>query len=116
MCAFDFAGSGLSEGNCVSFGYFEKSDIGAVVEHLRKTRGINEVILWGRSMGAVAALLYAGGRGDIRAIVADSPFTSMRALLVDIINSYIPLPNFLTHFIVSRLQTGILEQASFDIL
>jgi alpha/beta superfamily hydrolase len=34
--AFDFAGSGLSEGSYVSLGYNEKSDIASVVELLRK--------------------------------------------------------------------------------
>lgn len=114
VCAFDFSGSGQSEGEYVSFAYYEREDIGAVVDHLRRARGVSEVVLWGRSMGAVAAILYASGRSDIKAVVADSPFVSMQALLVDIINSYIRLPDFLSSFLISRLQAAVQQQAGFD--
>jgi pimeloyl-ACP methyl ester carboxylesterase len=59
LCSFDFAGSGLSEGDTASSGYREARDVAAVVEELVNNRGFTEVILWGRSMGAVAALIYA---------------------------------------------------------
>jgi hypothetical protein len=36
VVAFDFSGSGLSEGEYVSLGYYEKDDLATVVQHLRE--------------------------------------------------------------------------------
>ena len=57
-CIFDFAGYGNSEGKSVSLGCREIWDIETVINHLNKNFNQQKVILWGRSMGAVAALLY----------------------------------------------------------
>ena len=58
LVAFDFAGSGLSDGDFVTLGWHERHDVGSVVKYLRE-RGFERVALWGRSMGAVSALLFA---------------------------------------------------------
>jgi len=50
--AFDFAGSGLSDGEYVSLGWFEREDLSEVISHLRATNVVSLVALWGRSMGA----------------------------------------------------------------
>ena len=63
---FDFAGSGLSEGKYVSLGnyfvmkgYYEAEDIKCVIKNLKTKINTNiKIVLWGRSMGAVAALKY----------------------------------------------------------
>ena len=52
--AFDFAGSGKSDGENVSLGYYEREDLMCVVAHLRATDVVSTVALWGRSMGAGA--------------------------------------------------------------
>lgn len=49
---FDFAGSGLSEGDFVTLGVKEADDIATVLEYLKAK--VRDVFLWGRSMGAVA--------------------------------------------------------------
>lgn len=53
--AFDFAGSGKSDGEHVTLGYFEREDLLCVVAHLRATDVVSTIALWGRSMGAGAA-------------------------------------------------------------
>lgn len=58
LCIFDFAGYGNSEGTFVSLGSKEIWDIECVIEHLKEHYRQKKFILWGRSMGAVAALLY----------------------------------------------------------
>ena len=58
FCIFDFAGYGNSEGETVSLGCREIWDIECIIEHLREHYHQYQFILWGRSMGAVAALLY----------------------------------------------------------
>ena len=115
FCAFDFSAAGHSEGQYVSFGYHETADIDAVLQYLFSLGPIREVILWGRSMGAAASILYASAHPEVRAVVADSSFMSMRQLLTDVVNSYIPLPDFLSSFIVTRLNRAIQEKAGFDI-
>lgn len=50
--AYDFSGSGLSEGEYVSLGYYEKEDLKSVVEYLRLEGKTSKIGLWGRSMGA----------------------------------------------------------------
>ncbi len=42
-----------------SLGYFEKEDLKIVIQYLRSTGYIGSIGLWGRSMGAVTALLHA---------------------------------------------------------
>jgi len=114
FCAFDFSGAGHSEGRYVSFGYYEQEDLTSILSYLR-SQGLPEAILWGRSMGAVAALLYTCSHEGIRAVVADSPFASLKELLRDVINSYVPLPSLVTDFLIARLQTSILSLADFDL-
>ena len=55
--SFDFAGSGKSDGDYVSLGYFEQEDLSCVVKHLRSLDispnvRISKIAAWGRSMGA----------------------------------------------------------------
>jgi alpha/beta superfamily hydrolase len=42
ICSFDFSGAGYSEGDYVTLGFFEKDDIKAVVDFLRKEFGIQK--------------------------------------------------------------------------
>ena len=58
LCSFDFSGCGLSEGEYISLGWHEKDDVDLVVKYLSTTKKITKIALWGRSMGAVATLLY----------------------------------------------------------
>lgn len=58
--SFDFGGCGLSEDSNekmqeewrLSLGFYEKIDLGRVIEYIVES-GRHELILWGRSMGAV---------------------------------------------------------------
>jgi alpha-beta hydrolase superfamily lysophospholipase len=56
---FDFAGCGLSEGDYISLGYYERGDVDAVFRYLRELGTVSSIGIWGRSMGAVTALMYA---------------------------------------------------------
>lgn len=56
---FDFAGCGLSEGEYISLGYYEKGDVDVVFKYLRELGTVSSIGIWGRSMGAVTALMYA---------------------------------------------------------
>lgn len=65
VAAFDFSGCGLSEGEFLSLGFFEAQDCAAVVDELRRRFGVGPAVLWGRSMGAVSALVYAATGGSL---------------------------------------------------
>lgn len=62
-------GSGLSDGKWVTLGAHEVEDLGVVVRHLRSQGGVSSIGLWGRSMGAVTALLYSHSDPDIAGMV-----------------------------------------------
>ena len=91
---FDFSGCGKSEGEYISLGYYEKEDLKVVIEHLRKSKKVSTIGLWGRSMGAVTVLLYCGlynQNNIIHSIVLDSPFSSLKKLAKDHIKDKINL-------------------------
>jgi len=74
LFCFDFPGCGLSEGEFISLGWFERDDVALIVEHLRNVRNASTIGLWGRSMGAVTALLHGDRDPSIAGMVLDSPF------------------------------------------
>ena len=90
LVAFDFAGSGHSDGRYVTLGYFERYDVADVINSI-VGHSKRKIILWGRSMGAVTALLYAalpGARVD--GLVLDSPFFSVQKIVEDLLKTKLP--------------------------
>jgi hypothetical protein len=58
LCSSIYFSCGNSDGEVISLGHYEAEDTGHVLRRLR-TMGAGAMVLWGRSMGAVTALLYA---------------------------------------------------------
>eukprot|EP00451_Oxyrrhis_marina_P030002 CAMPEP_0204381206 /NCGR_PEP_ID=MMETSP0469-20131031/54028_1 /ASSEMBLY_ACC=CAM_ASM_000384 /TAXON_ID=2969 /ORGANISM="Oxyrrhis marina" /LENGTH=244 /DNA_ID=CAMNT_0051372993 /DNA_START=112 /DNA_END=843 /DNA_ORIENTATION=+ len=117
--AFDFAGSGLSDGEHVSLGYFEREDVEAAVDYLANSGTVSTIGLWGRSMGAVTALMYvARGHHSISGIVCDSPFADLQVLSKEFAESYlqIPVPKLMVSAALEVIRSTILQRANFDIL
>jgi hypothetical protein len=75
----DLRGHGGSEGDSTTLGGRESEDVRAAMRYL-EAEGLAEegIVLMGHSMGAVAVLLAAAGRTDVRAVVAEAPFDSYR--------------------------------------
>jgi pimeloyl-ACP methyl ester carboxylesterase len=113
LFCFDFAGSGLSEGDYVSLGWFERDDVRDVIDHLTYQDQSSSIVLWGRSMGAATALLHAARDSRVTALVADSSFSSL-ASLIDHIAAQYPIPGFLADLMMSSVKDTILEKAGFD--
>ena len=113
--AFDFAGCGKSEGNYISLGYYEKFDVKCVVEFLQKTKKVSTIGIWGRSMGAVTAILYIGNFCDnnIAGIVLDSAFSSLLELIFELAKKKVNLPDFIFKEIYEMLKNTIKEKANF---
>ena len=74
---FDFAGSGNSNGEYISLGYYEHYDALQAITFC-KDFGASCIALWGRSMGAATALMCLDS--DICAVVADTPYSSLQGL------------------------------------
>jgi alpha/beta superfamily hydrolase len=81
LCSFDFCGCGNAEGDYLTMGYYEQQDVREVVDHLISQFRVSSLALWGKSMGAVTALLYLGKTLDIKAVILDSPYRSLRGCI-----------------------------------
>jgi len=115
---FDFSGSGLSDGEYVSLGFYEVQDVLSVVTHLQQTKSCSKISLWGRSMGAATTLMFYGRSGDdsITSIVADSAFLSLEDIIKDLIlnfKSWIPLTA--VKIAQDAMKKSIITRAFFDI-
>ena len=85
VCVLDFSGSGLSEGENISLGPREVRDIEAVDLEMRKCYGLRRHILWGRSMGACTAIMYANQFPErVKCLILDSPYKDLRKLIAEI--------------------------------
>lgn len=72
----DFRYLGESGGYFSTIGTHEVRDIRAALDYL-KSRGINEVAVWGLSMGGATALMSARHSPEIKAMVAESPYARL---------------------------------------
>jgi hypothetical protein len=52
----------------VHAGWFERYDLGCVLDSLRRSFGVQRAVLWGRGVGAASVLLYANGPEMRRAV------------------------------------------------
>jgi len=115
-----FCGSGHSDGEWVSLGAFEKDDLDAVVQHLRVPgHGTSTIALWGRSMGAATALMYAERDPSIAGMVLDSPFASLEQLAEELVEKGreqgVYAPSLLVSLALRFIRSSVLDRAKFDI-
>lgn len=96
LLVFDFAGCGISGGQYVSLGWFEHEDIKRVIDQTKSLFHPENIFLWGRSMGAVAASLYASRhQNTVKALVLDSPFDDLMVLAKSIAVNRLNIPSML---------------------
>ncbi|KAK8691460.1 hypothetical protein V6N13_074970 [Hibiscus sabdariffa] len=112
----DFSGSGLSGGEHVTLGWYEKDDLKAVVDYLRADGNVSLIGLWGRSMGAVTSLMYGAEDPSIAGMVLDSPFSDLVDLMMELVDTYkFRLPKFTVKFAIQIMRKAIQRRAKFDI-
>lgn len=92
---FDFSGCGKSEGEYITLGWKERDDVRTVVDFVEKLPGVGNIGLWGRSMGAATAMMYAGTDSRIKAICLDSPFGDFEKLAYELCKKIMKLPEFI---------------------
>eukprot|EP00930_Biecheleria_cincta_P003443 TRINITY_DN104375_c0_g1_i1.p1 TRINITY_DN104375_c0_g1~~TRINITY_DN104375_c0_g1_i1.p1 ORF type:complete len:671 (+),score=114.77 TRINITY_DN104375_c0_g1_i1:227-2239(+) len=115
LFCFDFSGSGLSEGEYISLGWFERDDLATCIGHLRSTGRVSSIALWGRSMGAFTALLHADRDPSIAGLVLDSPFSSLKLLAQELAQKKAFIPSWATSAVLAGARSSIQFRAGFDI-
>jgi pimeloyl-ACP methyl ester carboxylesterase len=111
----DFPGCGHSEGEYISLGYYESKDLKIIIDFLENFPGVGKIGLWGRSMGAATALIYAHKDNRIKALCMDSPFANFCRLAKELTTSYISIPEFLINGALSIIRGTILSKNGMDI-
>eukprot|EP00927_Polykrikos_kofoidii_P072342 TRINITY_DN68479_c0_g1_i1.p1 TRINITY_DN68479_c0_g1~~TRINITY_DN68479_c0_g1_i1.p1 ORF type:complete len:485 (-),score=84.97 TRINITY_DN68479_c0_g1_i1:170-1624(-) len=116
--SLDFAGSGLSEGEHVSLGHFEREDVEVAIAHLRDSGEVSTIGLWGHSMGATTALLYGDRDPSIGAMVLDSPFADLPQLANELAQNArengLRVPGFAISVATSMVRRSVRLRAGFD--
>ena len=111
--AFDFSGSGWSGGDYVSLGHYERDDLKTVVEFLRYSSSVSTIALWGRSMGAVTALLHGDRDPSIAAMLLDSPFADLNMLVEEMVDKGrggLAIPSLLSGIAIRMVKSSVQEQ------
>ena len=113
--AFDFSGCGKSQGEYISLGWYEREDVESVIEYLRKTNKVSTIGLWGRSMGAVTAIMYGDRDPSIAGMVLDSAFSSLKELIEELVKERVNLPNFILNQATKLVKSTIMKKAKFNL-
>jgi pimeloyl-ACP methyl ester carboxylesterase len=109
----DLRGHGASEGKYTTLGGLERDDVRAAMALLRRGgRAERGFVLFGVSMGAVAALRAAADRDDVRAVVAEAPYDTYRDNAAHHAQLYFHLPRWLPLIPLSVTIAG--WRAGFD--
>lgn len=91
----DSRGHGDSEGDYYGYGWHDRLDLMQWIDRLIET-GIEEIVLHGNSAGAAAVLMTSGEvlPDQVKAIIADSGYTSMKEELQHQLKHIYGLPSF----------------------
>lgn len=82
VAAFDFAGCGNSEKQYLTYGRYEVEDARLFLQEVRRRLNVGKVTIWGRSMGAVTAIMFAHKYPDlIDGLVLDGPFKRLEQVV-----------------------------------
>ena len=92
----DLRGQGKSEGAFIGMGWLDRSDLIKWTEYIVSLDQDAEIVLHGTSMGAAAALMTSGETlsANVKAVVADSSYTSVWEQFANVTKSYTGLPEF----------------------
>ena len=92
----DLRGQGKSEGAFIGMGWLDRFDIMKWTECIVSMDPNAEIVLHGTSMGAAAALMTSGEAlcANVKAVVADSSYTSVWEQFANVTKSYTGLPEF----------------------
>ena len=105
VVAYDSRAHGLSEGETCTYGYFEKADLGRVMDTLPE----GPVILIGTSLGAAVALQAAALDPRVSGVIAAEVFSDLETVARD------RAPFFLTDRTIRKAFVVAEERGSFHV-
>lgn len=113
---FDFRGHGESGGDYTSLGYYEVQDLLGAIEYLKKREDVDptKIALIGTSMGAGTSLLAAAKSKDIKALIEDSGFATIREGVSCGLKTF-GIPNFLIPFASYLVHKAMGWHLNFDV-
>lgn len=89
---FDFRNAGLSQGKLTTIGLYEQNDLLGAIDYVSDVAPKRKIGLIGFSMGAATSLMVAERDHRVQAVVADSPFFSLREYLQENLPGWTGLP------------------------
>lgn len=115
LLVFDYTGYGYSDKDVCTLGLKEMDDLECIIEHARHSLKFRLIFVWGRSMGAVTALLLAQrSHGNLfQGVLVDSPFSSTKEMLCNVMES---IPNFVLHLLFRPLGKKLLKETGHEIM
>ena len=117
LCLFDFNGCGKSKGEYVTLGWKEKDDLEQLINILTKDYMASQIVLWGRSMGAVTSIMYAKRHSlYLSAMILDSPFSDISTMVKDVAYVHLKVPGLLVSMALKLMSSTIKSKVHFDIL
>ena len=93
----DLRGHGNSEGDYIGFGWHDRLDYVEWIDLMIEKLGPDtEIVLHGLSMGATTVLMTSGEDlpGNVRAVIADSPYTSVHDMFAYQMKKMYNIPSF----------------------
>lgn len=116
VMSFDFSGSGKSQGHYTTFGLWEHEDINSVIKYLGEKFNYESFVLWGRSMGAVSAVMYLSKfpNKSVKCLILDSPFSSFEKTAIELACCKSSLPQFMLNACLIPLKKCIKQNYPFD--
>ncbi len=96
MLLFDLRNSGTSEGEITTMGLLEAGDVDRAVEFVLAQPGVDaqKIVLFGHSMGGATVILSAAGNPKVRAVIAQSAYTSLEDNVTASMRQLTGLPAF----------------------
>ena len=89
-------GHGESDGELITFGYHETRDVEVAFQYLLAQPEVarDRIGILGNSMGGAIAILYASQTPAIKAVVAQSPYTTIDEMVAANVKRTVNLPSF----------------------
>lgn len=92
----DLVGHGESDGKFVGMGWTDRLDLIDWISYILKEDANASIVLHGHSMGGAAVLMTAGESlpDNVKAVIADCPYTSVWSMFSNVLKSWFHLPAF----------------------